>query len=149
MYSQSLIIALSIFIFSQLTACQNYYLSQPNEPTEAALVANSYKNGLSAEIELDYLSVFQNLRQAYRRCIGFTRDDDLVFTENKLEEHIEMATLFARTERGEYVHKATVEKLSPTLTRFTLYLPQRYPFPNARFEQDIKRALGKDEYCNI
>ena len=132
-----------------LTACQNYYLSKPNAPTEAALVADSYANGMSAELEMDYLQAYDNLRQAYRRCIGFTRVDDLVFTENKLEQHLEMGTLFARTGEGAYVHKATVEKLTNNKTRITLFLPKSYPFAKARYKQDLLRAQGKDPQCNV
>lgn len=140
---------LFLMLSTTLAGCQNYYLSKPNAPTEAALVAESYANGMSAEIDTEYLQAYDNLRQAYRRYIGFTRVDDLVFTENKLEPHLEMGTLFARTGEGAYVHKTTIEKMAEHRTRITLFVPKSYPFPKVRFKQDLLRAQGKDPQCNV
>lgn len=131
-----------------LIACQNPYSSKPNQPTEAALVANAIANGLNTELNIGYEQAFQNLRKAYARCVAFSREDDLIFTDNQLETQFEMGTIFGRSEGGVYVFKATVEALSPEKTSFTLYLPPGYKFAKSRFKQDIQRALGRDRECN-
>ena len=133
---------------SLLIACQNPYSSKPNQPTEAALVANSISNGMSTELKIGYEQAFQNLRKAYTRCVAFSREDDLIFTDNKLDTQLEMGTIFGRSEGGVYVFKTTVEALSPENTRLTLYLPTGYHFAKSRFKQDIQRALGRDQECN-
>ncbi len=133
-----------------LTACQvPLYVTGPNYPTEAALVANAYKNGLSAEADIHYQQAYLNLRQAYQRCIAFTSEEAFVFTDHKLEEFIALGTLFARTRGGAYLHKTTVEGLADGRTRITLFVPKQYRFAQQRFQQDIRRALGQDPACNI
>lgn len=119
----------------------------PTQPTEAALVANSIGNGLSTELDIPYEVAFQNLKTAYRICIAFTRENELVFTDNELNPQLEMGTLFGRSEGKVYVYKTTLEKLRNNKTRMTLYLPQGYAFAKTRFKQDIKRALGQDKHC--
>lgn len=145
-----MIVKLSFVLTSSicLIACQNPYSSKPNQPTEAALVANSIANGLSAELNIDYKQAFQNLKQAYTHCVAFTRDDDLIFTDNKLDTQLEMGALFGRSEGGVYVYKTTIEALSPEKTRLTLYLPPGYVFAKSRLKQDVQRALGDDPECN-
>lgn len=130
-----------------LTACQNMY-QHATYPTEAALVANSAQNGLSTEISLDYRQAFQNLREAYNYCIAYTRDQDMVFSDNKFEPDFEMGTLFARTGKGAYLYKMSVEGLKNNQTRLTLFLPKEFVGAQARFQQDIQRALGQDVKCN-
>lgn len=131
-----------------LLACQSQYVTTPNLPTEAALVAESVDNGISTELEIPYLTAFRNLRQAYNHCIAFTANNRYVYTDNRLEEHLEQGTLMARTEHGAYLHKMLVESLDSQTTRITLFLPKQYTFAQARFKQDVQRALGQDKNCN-
>lgn len=141
-----------IFCFSSLlmVGCQSVnYVTKPNYPNEAALVANAYQNGLSAELNISYQQAFYNLKQAYQRCVAFTRDDQLVFTDNRFEPQFEQGTLFARTEGGAYLHKALVESIGINKTRVSLFLPKEYHFAAARFQKDLDRARGQDPECNI
>lgn len=117
-------------------------------PTEAALVASSVNNGMSTELNIPYLQAFRNLRQAYNHCVAFTAQNHYVYTDNRLEEHLEQGTLMARTKNGAYLHKMLVESLTPQQTRITLFLPETYHFAQTRFKQDIQRALGQDKNCN-
>ena len=132
-----------------MMACQSQYVSKPNYPSEAALVANAVDNGMSTELDIPYKEAYLNLKQAYQRCVAFTTDEELVFTDNRLEEDIELATMFAKTDKGEYLQKATIESIAPNKTRLTLFLPKEFKFAKTRFKQDINRALGKDRECNI
>lgn len=131
------------------SGCQQHYLIGPTQPTEAALVANSYQNGLSTMLNIPYEEAYKNLRIAYGQCIAFTSDTDFVYTDNRFEPDFEMATLFGRSKGGVYLYKTTVESMSPQTTRLTLYVPNHYTFAQARFKQDIKRALGVDKQCNL
>lgn len=131
------------------TACQQYFKVGPTQPTEAALVANAYQNGLTTELNISYEEAYTNLRIAYGQCIAFTGETDFVYTDNRFEPDFEMATLFGRTKGGVYLYKTTVESLGPNTTTLTLYVPQNYSFAQARFKQDIKRALGLDKQCNL
>lgn len=133
-----------------LNACQSpQYMTKPNYPTEASLVANAYDNGLSATLDIPYLQAYSNLKQAYQHCVAFTTAQDLVFTDNRLEQEIELGTLFAKTGHGEYLQKTSVEGLAENKTRITLFLPRQYKFAKQRFKQDVLRALGKDKACNF
>ncbi|WP_227554335.1 hypothetical protein [Acinetobacter lanii] len=139
---------LLVFVISIFTsACQQQYVVGPTQPTEAALVANAIGNGLSTELDIPYETAFENLKTAYRICVAFTREDELVFTDNELNTQLKMGTLFGRSEGKVYVYKTTLEKLRNNKTRMTLYLPEGYPFAKTRFKQDVKRALGQDKYC--
>ncbi len=130
------------------SACQQHFKVGPTQPTEAALVANAYQNGLSTTLNIPYEEAYKNLRSAYGRCIAFTSETDFVYTDNRFEPDFEMATLFGRSEGGVFLYKTTVEGMSPNTTRLTLYVPHNYKFAQMRFKQDIKRALGTDEQCN-
>ncbi|OTG80121.1 hypothetical protein B9T33_09350 [Acinetobacter sp. ANC 5054] len=132
----------------QLIACQSQYVTTPNVATEAALVAESVDNGISTEIDIPYLSAFRNLRQAYNHCVAFSAGEHYVYTDNRLEEHLEQGTLMARTENGAFLHKMLVEGMSADKTRITLFLPAKFHFAQSRFKQDIQRALGQDKNCN-
>ena len=132
-----------------LSACQSQFVSTPNAPTEASLVANSAENGLEMELDVDYITAFKNLKMAYGRCVAFTSDKDFVFTDNKLEHDLEMGTLFARTDGGAYLSKTLVESLGKNKTRLTLFLPSSYRFAQARLKLDAQRALGQDAQCNV
>ncbi|MBJ9953494.1 MULTISPECIES: hypothetical protein [unclassified Acinetobacter] len=137
-----------VFIASSLSACQSQFVTTPNLPTEANLVANSVNNGLETELNIDYLVAFKNLKMAYGRCVAFTGEHDFVFTDNKLEQDLEMGTLFARTKGGAYLSKTLVESIGKNKTRLTLFLPTGYKSAQARFKLDAKRALGQDPSCN-
>lgn len=139
------------FVGLLLSACQTNYVLTPSQPSEATLVANSFENGLSIDLDIHYQKAFSNLKQAYGRCVAFTDTDKeiFIFTDNRLETDLEMATLFARGDGGVYLHKTTVEGLKNNKTRLTLYLPFNYKFPRYRFKQDIQRALGQDNECNV
>lgn len=139
----------SCFMIGVLSACQSQYVTKPNLPNEASLVANSVANGLETEISINYRDAFKNLRMAYHQCVAFTGEKDFVFTDNKLEEQLEMGTLFVRTEGGAYLSKTLVEALGKDKTRLTLFLPSNYKFAQARLKQDVKRALGQDPLCNV
>lgn len=130
-----------------LIACQQYYVSEPSQASEAALVANSYDNGLSQELNINYIKAFQQLKNGYRLCIAYTRPDDLVFSDSKLEQHIEMATIFSRNQDGRYLSKVTLESLGPSSTRLTLFLPKNYRAPKARFKDDLQWAMGSKKNC--
>jgi len=132
-----------------LSACQHQFITTPNLPTEASLVTNSVGNGLEVELAIHYLDAFKNLKMAYGHCVAFTNEKDFVFTDNKLEDHLEMGTLFARTENGAYLSKTLVEAIGKDKTRLTLFLPSSYKFAQARLKLDAKRALGKDPLCNV
>ena len=141
---------ISLVICALLSACQTaQYVTKPNYPTEASLVANAYENGLSAELDLPYLQAYFNLKQAYQRCVAFSTDQTLVFTDNRLEQEIELGTLFAKTEHGEFLQKTLVESLGQNKTRISLFLPKQYKFAKQRFKQDVLRALGQDSACNL
>lgn len=129
-------------------ACQQLYISEPSQASEAALVANAVDNGISKEIDIDYRKAFQNLKRAYHYCVAFTTNDKLVYTDNKLEDYIEMGTLFTRNQDGRYLSKVTLEAIADHKTRLTLFLPSDYPDPKTRFNHDIKWALGQDKRCN-
>lgn len=131
-----------------LAACQKHYISEPSQATEAALVAQSYANGLSAEIDIDYRKAFYNLKRAYHYCVAFSTNDNLVYTDNKLENFIEMGTIFTRNQDGRYLSKVTLEGLRDNKTRLTLFLPNDFKYPKSRFKDDIQWALGKDKRCN-
>lgn len=132
-----------------LSACQQQFVIGPVQPTESALVANSYENGLSTELAIHYEHAYKNLRIAYGRCMAFTSEKNFVYTDNKFEPNLAMATLFARSKGGVYLYKATLESIGDNQTRFTLYLPKDYKFAKMRFKQDIKRVLGNDKQCNL
>lgn len=144
-----LLALLTLPLTGQLTGCQTQFVTTPNVPTEAGLVANAVGNGLEIELPIDYLSAYKNLRMAYGRCVAFTGEKDFVFTDNKLEDDLEMGTLFARTEGGAYLSKTLVESVGQNKTRLTIFLPVRYKFAQARLKLDAKRAMGKDPYCNV
>lgn len=139
----------AVFIFVSLSACQSQFVTTPNLPTEANLVANSVNNGLETELDIDYVVAFKNLKMAYGQCVAFTGEHDFVFTDNKLEQDLEMGTLFARTEGGAYLSKTLVESIGNNKTRLTLFLPVGYKYAQARFKLDAKRALGQDPTCNV
>lgn len=139
----------AVFIFGNLSACQSQFVTTPNLPTEANLVANSVNNGLETELDIDYVVAFKNLKMAYGQCVAFTGEHDFVFTDNKLEQDLEMGTLFARTEGGAYLSKTLVESIGNNKTRLTLFLPVGYKSAQARFKLDAKRALGQDPTCNV
>ncbi|MDR0234923.1 hypothetical protein [Acinetobacter sp.] len=139
----------AVFIFGSLSACQSQFVTTPNLPTEANLVANSVNNGLETELDIDYVVAFKNLKMAYGQCVAFTGEHDFVFTDNKLEQDLEMGTLFARTEGGAYLSKTLVESIGNNKTRLTLFLPVGYKYAQARFKLDAKRALGQDPTCNV
>ena len=133
-----------------LAGCQQQpYKVSPNYPTEASLVANAYGNGLSAEVNIPYLHAYSNLKQAYQRCVAFTAAEHIVFTDNRLEQEIQLGTLFARADSGAYLQKTLVEGLGVDRTRISLYLPKQYRFAKSRFQQDLIRAIGQDPDCNI
>ncbi|MEG0488897.1 MAG: hypothetical protein RR575_13325 [Acinetobacter sp.] len=139
-----------LMISVYLSGCQSdQFVTTPNSPTEASLVANSVGNGLETELNIDYIVAFKNLRMAYNRCVAFTGEQDFVFTDNKLEKDLEMGTIFARTEGGAYLSKILVESVGNNKTRMTLFLPSSYKFAQTRLKQDIKRALGQDPQCNV
>ncbi len=146
-YPFSIILISTISII--LSACQQQYVVGPTQPTEAALVANAIGNGLTTDLNIPYQEAFQNLKTAYRMCIAFTRDEELVFTDNKLDTQLEMGTLFGRSDGKVYVYKTTLEKNRDNTTKLTLYLPPDYKFAQSRFKQDVKRALGQDKYCRV
>ena len=136
-------------IVSTLSACQHQFELTKTQPTEAALVANSIQNGMQAELEINYLQAYKNLKLAYSQCIAFTSKQDFVFTDSKLEEHFEMGTIFARSQGGAYLSKVLLESVEPHKTRLTLFVPKDYPYASSRFRQEIKRAKGQDTQCNI
>jgi len=139
-----------LFILFYISGCQsNQFVTIPNLPTEASLVADSVGNGLEAELNIDYVAAFKNLRMAYNQCVAFTGEKDFVFTDNKLEKDLEMGTIFARTEGGAYLSKTLIESVAKDKTRMTLFLPSRYKFAQARLKLDVKRALGQDPLCNV
>ena len=142
-------ILLSVIALSSFTACQSEFVTTPNLPTEANLVANSVGNGLVTELDIDYVNAFKNLKMAYSRCIAFTGEKDFVFTDNKLESDLEMGTLFARTDGGAYLSKTLLESIGNHKTRLTLFLPKGYKFPQSRLKLDAQRALGQDAKCNV
>lgn len=143
-------LCVGMILGAMLMGCQTVnYTTKPNYPTEAALVANSYQNGFIAELNIPYQHAFYNLKQAYQRCVAFTQEDQLVYTDNRLEQQFEQGTLFARNDDGAYLHKAMVESIGPNKTRISLFLPKEYRFAGTRFQQDLSRAMGKDPECNI
>ena len=135
------------FISVGLVGCSHTtkYLTAP---TKADLIANSYQNGLSQEIDLDYQLAYKNLRQAYTYCIAYTNGEDMVFTDNTFTPDLEMGILTARSGEGDYLYQMNVEKLRNEKTQLTLFLPHNFKGAEIRFEQDIQRALGKDPKCN-
>jgi hypothetical protein len=139
----------AVVLLGSLSACQSQFVTTPNLPTEANLVANSVNNGLETELDIDYRVAFKNLKMAYGQCVAFTGEHDFVFTDNKLEQDLEMGTLFARTEGGAYLSKTLVESIGNNKTRLTLFLPAGYKSAQARFKLDAKRALGQDPSCNV
>ena len=132
-----------------LSACQHQFELTNTQPTEAALVANSVKNGMEVELEINYLQAYKNLKIAYSQCITFTSKQNFVFTDSKLEEHFKMGTIFARGKGGGYLSKVLLESVAPNTTRLTLFVPQDYPYASSRFRQEIKRAKGLDAQCNM
>ena len=139
----------SILLLSAVSACQSQFVTTPNAPTEASLVANSVGNGLETELDIDYVVAFKNLKMAYGQCVAFTGEKDFVFTDNRLERDLEMGTLVTRTEGGAYLSKTLVESIGKNKTRLTLFLPASYKSAQARFKLDAKRALGQDPSCNV
>lgn len=141
----------SIFISTFfLTACYStQYVTKPNYPSEASLVAHSYHNGLSEEIDIPYEQAFNNLKQAYQHCVAFTTEQDMVYTDNRLEPDLEMGTLFVKVHPGKFLQKTLVEGLSSNKTRITLFVPKEYSFADTRFKKDVLRALGQDTECNV
>ena len=148
LYKQNLRLV-SIFMLSivgSLVACQN--LKPIRYSSEAHLVANAYQQGLSKNINLDYQQAYFNLKQAYQRCVAYTKEDTMIFTDNRFEPDLHMGTLFARTGDGDYLYKMLVEGLRDGTTRLTLFLPQQHKAAQKRFEQDVSWALAKDPKCN-
>ena len=136
-----------IFLFSGCSTTQ--YVTTPNYPTEASLVANSYRNGMSAEINISYEQAFRHLKQAYQQCVAFTTEQDLVYSDNRLEADLEMGTIFIKVYPNMFLQKTLIEGLSENRTRITLFLPKEYVFAESRFKKDIIRALGRDRQCNV
>ncbi|ALH94631.1 hypothetical protein [Acinetobacter equi] len=138
------------FLSLILSGCYTtQFLTEPNYPTEAALVANAYENGLSADIDISYEQAFNHLKQAYQQCVAFTTEEDLVYSDNRLEEHLEMGTIFIKVYPNQFLQKTLVEGLTDHKTRITLFLPRAYPYAQSRFKRDLIRALGQDPECNI
>ncbi|TCM62774.1 hypothetical protein EC844_12318 [Acinetobacter calcoaceticus] len=137
-----------ILLTVSLSACQIHYFSEPSLPSEAALVANAYQNGLSTELDIDYRHAFNNVRRAYHHCVAFTTNDNLVYTDNRLEEFIELGTIFTRNQDGRYLSKVTLEGIAPNRTRLTLFLPDNYKYPQRRLDLDRQWALGLNQECN-
>lgn len=130
-----------------LSACQT--VKQPlGYASEAELVANAFDQGLSQEVDLNYKTAYFQLKQAYQYCIAYTHHEDMIFTDNRFEPHLEMGTLFARTGEGMYLYKMSVEGLRDGKTRLTLFLPEQHKAAQTRFSQDVIWALGQDPKCN-
>lgn len=146
---KAVLILLVSFNVLLVSGCQQHFLTGPTAPTEADLVANAIGNGLTQEIPINYEQAFKNLSSAYSRCMAFTSEKGYVFTDNRFEPHIEMATLFGRTTGGVFLYKTTLEGMSSHSSRITLFLPQGYSFARARLKQDVSRALGQDPLCNL
>ncbi len=142
------VLCMSLLAMASTTGCQTQFSAQPNFPSEASLVAHAVDNGLVVELPIHYLEAYQNLRQAYGYCVSFTAEKEFVFTDNQLDDHLEMATLFARTKGGAYVSKTLVEGIGLNSTRLTLFVPKGYRFANTRLKLDAQRALGRDPLCN-
>lgn len=140
------IIAMSLCV-SMLSACQSS-LKPPSYVNEADLVANAFDQGLSQEIDLDYKRAYFQLKQAYQYCIAYTQENAMIFTDNRFEPDLEMGTLFARTGDGHYLYKMLVEGLRNGKTQLTLFLPKQHRAAQARFQQDVRWALGQDPKCN-
>ena len=139
-------IGATVGIMLTLTACQQV---QPvRYSSEAQLVANAYQQGLSTDIALNYQQAYLNLKQAYQHCVAYTTEDKMIFTDNRFEPDLEMATLFARTGDGDYLYKMLVEGLRDGTTRLTLFLPQQHQAAKKRFAQDVSWALAQDPKCN-
>ena len=136
-----------ILVVLPLVGCQHQQ-TVLSYPTEATLVANAYQNGLSQEISIDYKQAYFQLKQAYQRCVAFTTEKEMIFTDNRFEPDLEMGTLFARTGEGQYIYKMLVEGLRNGNTRLTLFLPKEHQAAKARFEKDITWALAQDPQCN-
>ena len=130
-----------------LSSCQTF-TSSPSYPHEASLVANSFENGLSTEINLDYQTIYFRLRQAYQYCIAYTDAKNMIFTDNRFEPDLQMGTLFARTGEGDYLYKMLVEGLKNGQTRLTLFLPKMHRAAHQRFQQDIRWALAEKSQCS-
>ena len=141
-------ISLLMAVCVQFIACQHQFELTPQQPSEAALVANSAENGMEAILEIDYLQTYQNLKIAYSQCVAFTSNEAFVFTDSKLEEHLEMGTIFARTKGGAFLSKVLVESLEPNKTKLTFFISKNYLYAESRFRQEIKRAKGLDAQCN-
>lgn len=142
------VIKKSLLISTIIILCGCQIKDSLSVQTKADLIANSYQNGLSQEIDLDYQSAYQNLRQAYAYCIAYTHGEDMVFTDNALTPDLEMGVLTARTGDGHYLYQMNVEKLRNEKTQLTLFLPKNFKGAETRFQQDVVRALGQDSKCN-
>ncbi|WP_228146001.1 hypothetical protein [Acinetobacter sp. ANC 4558] len=60
-----------------------------------------------------------------------------------------MGTILIKVYPNKFLQKTLVEGLSTDTTRITLFLPEKYPFAQSRFNRDLKRALGQDKVCNL
>lgn len=149
---------LSILGFSviSMTGCVRALL-----PTsDAELVTKAVNQGYKAEIDINYVDAYANLKQAYATCLAYVsyvpNDLSYISIDSKLDRDLKEGIIYANSNYNTYLSKVILKENSANKTNLTLYLAKskfltenkNLSLGEKRLEQEKLRALGKDEKCN-
>lgn len=151
-------IALSMVSIStlSLTGCVRALL-----PTsDAELVTKAVNQGYQAELDINYVDAYANLKQAYTTCIAYvsrmSNDMSYISVDSKLDRDSKQGLIYANSNYNTYLSKVILKESSENKTSLTLYLAKsklltenkNLSVAEERFVQEKLRALGQDEKCN-
>lgn len=153
-YTKFVLLSLIAITCSNLTGCVRALL-----PTsENQLISKAINNGFEAELDVDYVEAYANLKQAYEKCIAYKSftDQSYIAINANLDRDAKMGSITANANYGTYVSKVNLHEISPKKTKINLYLAQSKLLTNnfnliqghKRFEAEVNRALGADTKCN-
>lgn len=153
-YIKNLTIVLLSFTLLNLVGCVRALLPTSDEE----LVSKSVNKGYEAEIDLNYVDAYLNLKKAYESCIAYKSmtDSSYIAVYPKLDRDSKMATIYANSNFNTYLSKVTLTEVNPNKTRINLFLARsklltenkNLSVGEKRLEHEINRALGLDKKCN-
>ena len=154
-YSKLFVFVVGTFTYLSLSGCARDLLPLP--VSESKLISKAINNGFEAEIDLNYIDAYSNLKQAYKKCVAFKRlTDHQIVLKTNLDRESKIGTIIANTNLGGYVSKVELYGINDNKSKMNFYLPESKFFTanynltegKKRFEDEIKRALGVDSKCN-